>query len=67
MKSIEKMKGAEKMSKNPKTISDEARRARNEYLRSWRAKNKDKVKQYAIDHWERTVARQREAETKADE
>ena len=55
------------MSKNPKTISDEARRARNEYLRSWRAKNKEKVKQYAIDHWERTVARQREAETKADE
>lgn len=33
-------------------MTEEARQARNEYMRAWRRANKEKVKQYNIAHWE---------------
>ena len=38
--------------------SEEAKAARNAYLRQWRAKNKDKVKAAQDRYWERVAARQ---------
>ena len=37
-------------------LSKEARQARNEYIREWRRKNKDKVKKYQKDYWERQAS-----------
>ena len=37
-------------------LSKEARQARNEYMREWRRKNKDKVKKYQKDYWERQAS-----------
>ena len=34
-------------------LSNEAREARNEYMRQWRRKNPDKLRQYNVDYWER--------------
>lgn len=36
-----------------KTMSDEARAARNEYLKSWRRKNSEKMREYRSRYWER--------------
>ena len=36
---------------------EEARKLQNAYNREWRAKNKDKVKQYNAAYWERRVAK----------
>lgn len=36
-------------------MSEEARKARNEYMRNWRRANKDKVKQYNKTYWEKKV------------
>lgn len=36
-------------------IEQKAKDKRNEYLRAWRAKNKDKVKTYAKTYWERKI------------
>lgn len=41
-------------------ISDEARKARNAYLKAWRKKNPDKVKQYAINRWEKVARESKE-------
>ena len=35
------------------TMSLKARQKANDYQREWRRKNPDKVRQYAIDFWER--------------
>ena len=37
-------------------LSKEARQARNEYMRERRRKNKDKVKKYQKDYWERQAS-----------
>lgn len=34
-------------------MTDEARKARNAYMREWRRKNKDKVKAARERHWEK--------------
>lgn len=34
-------------------LSDEARKKRNEYMREYRNKNKDKVAEYHKKHWEK--------------
>lgn len=34
-------------------MSEEARLARNEYMRKWKAKNKDKVKKWNAAYWKR--------------
>ena len=33
-------------------MTDEVRRVRNEYMREWRSKNKDKVKAIQDKYWE---------------
>jgi predicted nucleic acid-binding Zn ribbon protein len=36
-------------------LSKQARDAKNEYQRQWKKANKDKVKQYNINYWEKQV------------
>ena len=42
-------------------MSDEAKQAKREYERRWRAENKDKVKLIKYRYWERQAKRVREA------
>lgn len=42
-------------------LSKEARRARAQYMRQWRAKNKDKVRRYQKNYWERVAKEQQGA------
>lgn len=39
------------------TLSDKAREMSNAYVRAWRRKNPEKMRQYNIDYWERKAAR----------
>lgn len=34
-------------------MTEEAKKKANEYMKSWRRQNKDKVKQYNENYWER--------------
>lgn len=34
-------------------MNDKARKERNAYMRAWRKKNKDRVKEYNSSYWER--------------
>jgi DNA invertase Pin-like site-specific DNA recombinase len=34
-------------------LSEEARKLRNEYQRQYRQKNRDKIRQYNVNYWER--------------
>lgn len=45
--------------KKDQHLMEEARAARNEYARDWRAKNRDKVKQYNNNYWMKKAAKQR--------
>lgn len=45
-------------------LSKEAREARNEYMREWRRKNKDKVKKHQETYWERQAEKEAKQETK---
>ena len=42
-------------------IKDLAREKQREYMREWRKKNKDKVRQYNADYWLRKAQESREA------
>lgn len=42
-----------KFMKGALNLNEKAREERNAYLRAWRKKNKDKVKKYNNDYWER--------------
>lgn len=44
-----------------KTLS--ANEAKNAYLRAWRAKNRERVKEYNRRYWERVAEKQRECES----
>ncbi len=50
--------------KDDKKLSEAARKARNEYIRQWRAKNKDKVREYRIKTWENYTKRLKETQDK---
>lgn len=39
-------------------LSEQAKRARNEYAKTWRSANKDKQKQYMAKYWERVAEKQ---------
>ena len=39
------------------SMVNQVREARNAYAREWRAKNRDKVRQYNADYWARKAAR----------
>ncbi len=43
-------------------LSEKAKEARNRYLRRWRANNRDKVKRYNRDYWERIAAAEDQVE-----
>ncbi|MGU8655158.1 hypothetical protein G6Z26_15575 [Clostridium perfringens] len=43
-------------------MNDKAREERNAYMRAWRKKNKDRVKEYNSSYWERKSKRKREEE-----
>ena len=38
-------------------MTDAAKKARAEYMRAWRSKNREKCKQYAVNQWERRAER----------
>lgn len=39
-------------------LSKAARESRNQYMRAWKKKNKDKVRQHTKDYWERRAERE---------
>ncbi len=39
-------------------LSEEARAARNQYIKEWRANNKDRVRETNRKYWERRAAKQ---------
>lgn len=43
-------------------MTKEAKAARNEYYREYRAKNKERVRRITEDYWERSAQKRREAE-----
>lgn len=49
------------MDRKVKDIENQAREARNAYARAWRARNRDKVKQYNNSYWQRKAAQNGEA------
>jgi hypothetical protein len=51
------------LSKQDMTAKDAGRQARNAYNRAWRAKNRDKVRQYNESYWARKAAQNGEEAT----
>lgn len=49
--------------KRDQKTTEEARKARNEYARAWRAANKDKVRQYNENYWQKKAAQNGRIET----
>lgn len=47
-------------------LSDAAKKAQAAYIKEWRAKNPNKVKQYQISYWERKAAELSSDETMED-
>lgn len=45
------------INKQTQAAQEAGRQARNAYAREWRAKNRDKVRQYNADYWTRKAAR----------
>lgn len=43
-------------------MTEEAKKARREYARQWRAKNRKKIKEYMERYWERRVQQDKENE-----
>lgn len=44
------------------TMTEEARQARINYQRAWRAKNKDKCRQYKLNYWEKKARQAQESQ-----
>lgn len=44
-------------------LTAEARAAKNEYMRLWRARNKDRVRKINQRYWEKRATRREEAKT----
>lgn len=47
-------------------MDEKAREAQREYLREWRKRNPDKVRENNRRYWERRVAKKAQAEQEAD-
>lgn len=45
-----------------KSMTDDARKAKNEYLRRWRAAHKEKVREYNDRYWNKKAATAEEQE-----
>ena len=50
-----------------KQLSEEARKARNEYYRAWRKKNPEKVKQTQEKYWKKKAKEMQEQAEKENE
>ena len=48
-------------------MSSEAKKARNEYMRAWRKDHPDRVRKYAVRHWQRVAERAREQDQKSSD
>lgn len=46
-----------KVDPKAKNLENQAREARNAYAREWRARNRDKIKQYNQNYWTKKAAR----------
>ena len=46
-----------------KNLENQARKARNAYAREWRARNRDKVKQYNAAYWQKKAEQYGEKST----
>ena len=55
------MKGSGEMAKK---LSEEAKKAQRDYQREWQRKNKDKVRGYIMNYWEKKAREVRESERK---
>ena len=53
-----KIRGVDRKAKE---LENQAREARNAYARAWRAANKDKVRQYNENYWQKKAAQNGEA------
>lgn len=40
-----------------KNLSEQARQEKIDYYRAWRKRNKDKIKKYNTQYWERRIAK----------
>lgn len=54
---LEYNKGGEYVAKE---LSEEAKEARRQYHREWQRKNKDRVRKYVMNYWERLARESRE-------
>ncbi|HIT29357.1 MAG TPA: phosphatase [Candidatus Scatomorpha stercoravium] len=52
--------------KNDSNLSDEARAARARYLREWRARNRERVREYNARYWARKASEAKADEKEAD-
>lgn len=43
-------------------VSSEAKRARSEYMKKWRAEHPEKCKEYSAKYWERQAEKNRKGE-----
>lgn len=48
------------------TLTDQERKARAEYFRAWRARNKDKVKEYNRRYWQKRASKTKEGQNIAE-
>ena len=51
-----------KIQKGALIVNDKAREERNTYMREWRKKNRDRVREYNSSYWERKSKSKREEE-----
>lgn len=59
-----KTKGELLMNNHKTSINENARQERIAYYRSWRAKNRDKVRQHNLNYWEKRGQKRLESEVK---
>lgn len=52
-----------KVDPKAKNLENQAREARNAYAREWRARNRDRIKQYNQNYWTRKAAKNGETAT----
>lgn len=48
------------------TLSNKARELQREYLRAWRANNRDRIRRYNVRYWERQAERQEQEAQNAE-
>jgi hypothetical protein len=62
-----KLRQERRIRRERQMLSDEAKKARREYARKWRAKNRKKIKEYMANYWERKAAGEHDENKKTHE